>query len=152
MILKHSVFGSAAVVTSDSTHRAFGTIGQPLVGGDSSPALSNSGGFWVPASDLVTSVEPLSSRSIPKEFQLEQNYPNPLNPTTTIQFALPKRSSVTLKIFDILGRHITTLVDEEFEPGEYKVHFEAGEFASGVYFYRIQTEEFVRTKKLMLMK
>ncbi|MFQ5752250.1 MAG: T9SS type A sorting domain-containing protein [bacterium] len=104
--------------------------------------------------DVVTSVEngDVDRRTIPKEFRLEQNYPNPFNPTTTIQFALPKPCKVTLKLYDILGRDVATLVDEEFEPGEYKVVFDAQGLASGVYFYRIQAGGFIKTKKLLLLK
>ena len=101
---------------------------------------------------MISSVEQIVNSVLPTEFRLEQNYPNPFNPSTTIQFALPKLSTVTLTLFDILGRKVTTLVDEEMQPGEYKVVFEEKDLPSGVYFYRIQAEEFVRTKKLMLLK
>ena len=102
--------------------------------------------------DIITSVEQISNSVLPKEFRLQQNYPNPFNPSTTIQFALPKRSEVMLKIFDLLGREVTTLVDEKLQPGEYKVIFEAEALSSGVYFYRIQAEGFVQTKELTLLK
>jgi len=89
---------------------------------------------------------------LPTEFRLEQNYPNPFNPSTTIQFAVPKASQVTVKIYDVLGRRVATLVDEKYQPGTYKVTFEAGDLASGVYIYRIQAEGFAQTRKLMLLK
>ena len=100
---------------------------------------------------VLTSVEQRTN-NVPKDFRLQQNYPNPFNPSTTIQFALPKRSEVTLKIFDLLGKEVATLVDEKLQSGEYKVIFEAGDLPSGVYFYRIKAESFVQTKKLMLLK
>ena len=109
-------------------------------------------GVWYQFVDVITSVAQSESDVIPKEFRLDQNYPNPFNPATTIQFALPRESQVKLKLFDILGREVTTLVDEELEPGEYKVVFEAKGLTSGVYFYRIIIEGFVRTKKLTLLK
>ncbi|RMF60607.1 MAG: DUF4185 domain-containing protein [Calditrichaeota bacterium] len=88
----------------------------------------------------------------PEHFMLWQNYPNPFNPTTTIKFALPRRSAVTLKVFDALGREVATLVDKVMEPGTHEVVFDVKALSSGVYFYRIQAEGFVATKKLMLLK
>ncbi|MFQ5603861.1 MAG: penicillin acylase family protein [bacterium] len=103
---------------------------------------------------LAVSVEP--DDQSPRAFTLHQNYPNPFNPVTTIQFALPQPSLVTLKLFDVLGREITTLVDEALEAGVHKINLDAKDLASGVYFYRIQAEvsgnAFVQVKKLMLLK
>jgi hypothetical protein len=149
--LSNSVFGNGAAVLTGSSNRILGTVGQTVIGVTSNSSNINKAGFWYQVGDFVTSVEQISN-TLPKEFRLEQNYPNPFNPSTTIEFALPKRTSVTLKLFDLLGREVTTLVDEELQPGEYKVTFEAEGLPSGVYFYRIQTEGLVRTKKLMLLK
>ena len=91
-------------------------------------------------------------KEVPSFFSLAQNYPNPFNPSTTIRFALPKRSTVTLKLFDMLGRELATLVDEELPPGDYEVVFDARGLSTGVYFYRLQAERFHQTKKLMLLK
>ncbi len=89
----------------------------------------------------------------PKQFSLAQNYPNPFNPTTTIEFTLAENSNVTLKIFDILGREVTTLVDGGRKVGvSYKENFDASKLASGLYFYRLQTEKNSLVKKLMLLK
>lgn len=90
--------------------------------------------------------------NVPEEFYLSQNYPNPFNPTTNIQFAVPQKSRVTLKIFDLLGKEVRTLIDEEMQPGEYSHLFDAGDLASGVYFYQLQAGGFVASKKLLLMK
>ena len=106
--------------------------------------------FPVPAT--VTSVESYPNESVPIAFGLDNNYPNPFNPSTTIQFALAKRATVKLKIFDVLGREVITLVDEALGPGTYKVVFYATGLPSGPYFYRIDAGEFVQTKKLMLLK
>ncbi len=152
MVVPNSVFGNGGAVISDSQYRIVGTLGQPFIGVAGNPSTINNVGFWyLTARELATSVEQIPS-SVPKEFHLDQNYPNPFNPTTTIQFALPQRSNVTLKLYDILGRRVATLVDEELEPGVHKVNFDAEDLASGVYFYRIQAEAFVRTKKLMLLR
>ena len=85
-------------------------------------------------------------------YELRQNYPNPFNPTTTIEFALPNAEQVKLTIFDILGRQVTTLIDKRMEAGQHSVTFDASRFATGVYFYNLQTSDFVETKKMMLLK
>ena len=90
--------------------------------------------------------------SLPTVYALEQNYPNPFNPTTIITYALPKQSRVTLKIYDLLGRVLQTLVEETQDPGIYKVEFNPSGLASGVYFYRIVAGSFVATKKLLLLR
>jgi hypothetical protein len=89
---------------------------------------------------------------IPNHFTLEQNYPNPFNSSTTITYELPNRCNVTLKIFDILGREVSTLVKDEKAAGKYSVRFDGNNLASGIYFYKLQTGTFSQTKKLMLMK
>ena len=96
-------------------------------------------------------VNPAGS-TVPQVYSLSQNYPNPFNPTTKINFALPKQGLVTLKIYDILGREVRTLVNEIKTAGNYTVDFNASEFASGVYFYRLQSEGFTDIKKMMLVK
>jgi photosystem II stability/assembly factor-like uncharacterized protein len=83
---------------------------------------------------------------------LEQNYPNPFNPITTIAFTLPSKSFVTLKVYDLLGREVSTLVDEELSAGKYLRQWNASNFSSGVYFYQLQTGSFTETKKLFLLK
>jgi Secretion system C-terminal sorting domain len=89
---------------------------------------------------------------IPEEFTVSQNYPNPFNPSTSIQFSVPAASNVVLKVYDILGREVATLVDEFTEAGNYKVDFDASALASGVYVYKFTAGSVVLTKKMMLMK
>ena len=101
--------------------------------------------------DMETSVKE-KGEGIPKEFVLEQNYPNPLNPTTTISYQLTKNSYVTLKIYDLVGREVETLVIGEKPAGKYEVSWYAGGFSSGLYFYRLKSENFVQTKKLILLR
>ena len=88
----------------------------------------------------------------PNSYNLAQNYPNPFNPTTTIQYSIPERSSVTLKIYDVLGNELAILVDEEKTAGSYEVNFNASQLASGIYFYKLQAGNFIDTKKMLLMK
>ena len=85
-------------------------------------------------------------------FSLEQNYPNPFNPSTIISWQSPVSSYQTLKVFDILGNEVATLVDEFKPAGKYEVEFDASEIPSGVYFYQLKTENFIETKKMILLR
>lgn len=89
---------------------------------------------------------------MPVQFELFQNYPNPFNPSTTINFALPQQSDVMIRIYDVMGRQITTLLDENRPAGYHNIVWYAGSAASGTYFYRIQAGEFAYVKKLTLVK
>ncbi len=92
------------------------------------------------------------SSSVITSFELSQNYPNPFNPSTTITYSIPELSFVSLKVYDSIGREITTLVSEEKLPGKYRCIFDAPNLPSGVYFYRLQSSNFNSTKKLLLIK
>jgi Secretion system C-terminal sorting domain len=89
---------------------------------------------------------------LPATTVLQQNYPNPFNPSTTISFTLPSRSFVTLKVFDIIGREITTIVSEEIPAGSYSRQWNAVNVSSGIYFYRLQAGTFTQTKKMLVLK
>jgi Secretion system C-terminal sorting domain len=88
----------------------------------------------------------------PEFYSLEQNYPNPFNPSSAIVFQIPITGHVTLKIYDILGNEVATLVNEQKSPGAYRVNFDASGLADGTYFYRLQAGQFTQTKKLMLLR
>jgi photosystem II stability/assembly factor-like uncharacterized protein len=88
----------------------------------------------------------------PTKFSLEQNYPNPFNPSTTIRYQIPQDGIVTLKIYNILGSEVATLVNEEKVAGKYEVNFNASSLASGVYVYKIQSGSFIKSKKMILIK
>jgi len=88
----------------------------------------------------------------PKEFKLDQNFPNPFNPTTTIQYQLPADARVTLKVYDILGSEVATLVNEGQEAGYKEVQFNGVNLASGMYIYRLTADNYVSIKKMMLVK
>ena len=85
-------------------------------------------------------------------FYLQQNYPNPFNPSTQIKFTIPAESHVTLKVYNLLGNEVATLVDEQKPQGNYDVKFNASSLSSGIYIYRLQTDYFTITKKMTLIK
>ena len=89
---------------------------------------------------------------IPLTYTLEQNFPNPFNPSTIIQYSLPVTAPVVLKIYNVLGQEVKTLVDQNQKAGKYTVRFDASSLASGMYFYRLQAGEFSQVKKLLLLK
>lgn len=89
---------------------------------------------------------------IPGEFSLQQNYPNPFNPSTIIRFEIPKTQKAQLKVYDVLGKEVKTLYDEIANPGVITVNFDGGGLASGLYIYRLKTEEFTASKKMLLLK
>ncbi|RPI73148.1 MAG: T9SS C-terminal target domain-containing protein, partial [Ignavibacteriales bacterium] len=90
--------------------------------------------------------------SQPKYFKLNQNYPNPFNPITTFEFQIPSKGNVSLKIFDILGNEVATIIDEKLSAGIYKYEWNASGLASGIYIYKLQSGDFVDTKKIILLK
>jgi hypothetical protein len=92
------------------------------------------------------------STDLPTHFSLDQNYPNPFNPATTISFTLPSKSFVSLKVFDILGREVATIISEEMSAGSYSRQWNAANMSSGIYFYRLQAGTFIETKKLVLLR
>ncbi|MGA9365407.1 MAG: glycoside hydrolase family 9 protein [Bacteroidota bacterium] len=100
----------------------------------------------------VTAVTESHAGVIPKEIRLDQNYPNPFNPSTTISFGLPFRSFVSLRVFDLTGREIASIVSEELSPGSYTLRWNAEQLASGVYFCRLTAGSFSETKKLVLLR
>jgi len=98
---------------------------------------------------LLTSVDDLS---LPMQFMLSQNYPNPFNPVTTINYSIPHKEYVNLIVYDLLGREVSTLVDEQKNAGNYSVTFNGSRLASGVYFYTFQSGNFISTKRMILLK
>jgi phosphatidylserine/phosphatidylglycerophosphate/cardiolipin synthase-like enzyme len=101
--------------------------------------------------DVLTGIE-ITSTIAPKVFRLLQNYPNPFNPTTSISYDVPQKSNVSLKVFDVLGREVITLVQKEQLAGSYRVQFDASKLSSGIYFYRLQAGSFMNSKKMVLIK
>lgn len=98
----------------------------------------------------ITGVDDIDQ--IPLNYSLEQNYPNPFNPVTNIRFSLPSTQKVVLKIFDVLGREVKTLIDEERSAGNYNITFNASKISSGVYFYRLEAGNFMKVNKMIFLK
>ena len=121
----------------------------------------NNGGF-------IVDVEENEPKNIPSTFSLSQNYPNPFNPTTTIHFVIPnevrylkdtpnteyysEQQNVTLKVYDVLGREVATLVNEQKSAGSYEITFDATDLSSGIYFYRLEAVSFAHTRKMILLR
>ena len=111
----------------------------------------NSGVWRRPLSEMITEVEN-ERNEIPTQFSLTQNYPNPFNPSTKIRYSVPQSSNVKIKVFDILGNEIETLVNEEKLVGTYEITWSAQSLPSGVYFYKMQADGFVEAKKIILLR
>jgi len=107
---------------------------------------------WLAAGGWTATDVKTISNEIPTSFNLDQNYPNPFNPTTKITYSITKESLVKLEIFDVIGRLITTLVDNKQTAGKYSVNFDASKYSSGVYFYKLSTPDYTMSKKMMLIK
>jgi hypothetical protein len=130
--------------------------------GYNSAALSNvtidysSGIFNTNGSNLVLSVNTVTNVKtasiLPGNFELGQNYPNPFNPSTVIKYSIPTNGYVQIKLYDVIGREVSTLVKGQMNAGNYSITFNAQSLPSGIYFYRIQADNFVQTKKMILLK
>jgi mannose/cellobiose epimerase-like protein (N-acyl-D-glucosamine 2-epimerase family) len=113
---------------------------------------SGIGGDFKVTYELTNPVYVANQNTAPVEFKLNQNYPNPFNPTTTISYSIAKSGKVSLKVYDLLGREVTTLINEDQAAGDYRVTFNAGNLSSGVYFYTMQAGNFSESRKLILLK
>ena len=137
--------GTAYSITAGKEIKKFVIAGGITTG----PAII--GETWI-YSDTITITGIDYTEIKPEEFFLFQNYPNPFNPSTSIQYAIGSRQLVTLKVYDVLGNEITTLVSEEKPEGTYEVTWNANNLPSGVYFYQLKTGEFTQTKKMLMIK
>ncbi len=141
---------------------AIGDAGEPITayfGVNVGCWLGGTSYFWEVAIDELsltptggTGIEE-NQLSIPSQFSLHQNFPNPYNPQTTISYSLPRASTITLKVYDIMGQEIATLLDnDEKSAGSHKISFDATNLPCGTYFYRMQTDDYMETKKMLLIK
>lgn len=131
---------------------ALAVSGSNLIAGieEGVPAMND--GIWRrPLTEIVTSTGN-ASNEVPTHFRLDQNYPNPFNPSTTISFSIPTKSFTSLKVFDVLGKQVSTLVSEELSAGRHFRTWNASTMPSSVYFYRLQSESFTETRKLVVLR
>lgn len=137
--------------TSDTTATGNWMIKKQIFNGSYWQTYQGSG-TWTAAGGplIITIIDYISD--VPSKFMLFQNYPNPFNPTTTIKYQIPELSFLTIKVYDVLGNEITALINEEKQIGSYEVNFDATGIPSGVYFYRLQAEDFAETKKMVLIR
>jgi hypothetical protein len=132
--------GDVITITTRAGKRSFNTPSlvefTPVWGGDA----------------VIADVNSIGDGDLPVKFDLAQNYPNPFNPVTKIIFDIPEHTKATLDVFNVLGQKVATLVDGELAPDRYEVEWDGAEAATGIYFYRLTADEFVMTKKMMLLK
>jgi hypothetical protein len=159
--LKFSVVGPRYYGTGSPPLSVYSDSNLTLITGEgrSNPFIPS--GSWFSSRAMVGVIRyvinPISvvgnlGTEISNGFKLSQNYPNPFNPSTTIDFAVPKSSKVILKVYNARGQEVTTLANEEYLAGTYSVRWDASGLSSGVYFYRMQADNFSQTKKLFLVK
>jgi len=125
-------------------------------------AGSDAGAIWVGVSgankrlyfDRYSAVTGIShnGNEIPAVYTLGQNYPNPFNPNTKIEFSIPKDGFVSLKVYDVLGREVASIIDKDFKAGSYTVDYDAAKLSTGIYFYTLTSGNFIETKKMILVK
>jgi len=127
-------------------------LGVSFTDDDSGTIVGENGRILRTNNGGVTSAEDENDLTAPNEFFLSQNFPNPFNPSTIINFSVPKQSNVTLIIYDVIGNEVTALVDEEKSIGNYSVEFSALNHSSGIYYYQMRTDGFIQTKKMILLK
>jgi len=145
-------FDMGFAASSASNAMARGVVGQSLLGETKAGNTMVTGGFLADTLFRGFVVSVGEEENVPTVFELSQNYPNPFNPSTTIKYQIPVASHVVLKIYNLLGQEVATLVDEVEEAGYKSVVWNAGNLASGVYFYRLQSASFVQTRKMILQR
>lgn len=149
--IPYNLISTAGGKISSSANIMIFSVGESVIGKCSNASNVGLWGFWsVYQADVITSVD--EEELLPIEYKLEQNYPNPFNPSTIIKFAVPERSNVIIKIYNITGEEIQTLVNEEKERGWYEIKFNSNGLASGIYLYRMQAGSYISIKKMMLIK
>jgi hypothetical protein len=148
--ISQSVIGSGGGESTGPNNRLIGTVGQAAIGVVSGPSNIHEIGFWYQPGWILTDVE--EGEGLPTRYWLGQNQPNPFNPVTSIRFALPNPGRVTMKLYDVAGREVRVLVDEELPAGWHRTVLDAQGLASGIYFCRMTAGEFTDARKLLLLK
>jgi len=146
-----SSISSGGERTNNSSYSLTGNVGQTVIGNTANSVHKMQHGFWqLYYQNVIQNVK--EEKLLPTVFKLEQNYPNPFNPSTIIKFAIPERINVVIKIYDILGGEITTLISQEMDIGWYEIKFNADNYSSGIFIYRMKAGNYVSTKKMLMVK
>ena len=147
--LSTDIISSGETVSGNSDFNLSGTIGQTILTNAKNSEFNLQSGFWF-GINTITGIE--NTLGLPTEYKLFNNYPNPFNPSTTIKYQLKKSGSIKLLLYNSIGQIVATLVNENKEAGIYTINYDASNISSGIYFYRIVTKEFVKTKRMILLK
>jgi hypothetical protein len=143
------------VLSPDEVDMSYGTTAASYTAAENGLPLGDLNWYPDKKADWITDVE-TNNNSLPTNFVIEQNYPNPFNPTTTIKYSIPARNvdglTVKLKVYDLLGNELATLVNKKQKAGNYEVTFNAGKLSSGIYFYTLSSDNFTETRKMILLK
>ena len=144
-------FSSGFAISNSANTISISSVGEYFVGRSSNGSNIITSGFLASTSSVITDVVG-EKDVVPNVFDLHQNYPNPFNQSTVISYQLPVGSNVSLKIYDILGKEVGTLVNENKEAGYYETKFDGSELASGMYIYRLTAGSYISTKKMLMIK
>ena len=150
-IAQHA-FSAGAATAREGNTIVTALVGETFVGAARFDNTILEAGFLVETLFRPTGVDVQQEEALPQAFALQQNYPNPFNPSTTIRFALPKRVRLSLKLYNVLGQEVLTLIDDERPAGYHQVVLQARGLASGVYVYRMVAADVVMTRKLIVLK
>ena len=146
------ILSNAAYPLTVTWHEEKNLLRASLLSGEHQYTLENGKSILIPSSGEQFTLSVSSERTLPTTFALYQNYPNPFNPTTEFSFDLPVTSNVILKLYDVLGREIATLLNEKRQAGTYRIQWDAGSTPSGIYFYTLRADSYRDTKKMLLLK
>lgn len=155
-LLQFDAITSGGIPSSAGNINLNGSIGQVATTSSEGDEVQSFAGLWSSfyATDLITDIEreELPPNNVPEKFSLYRNYPNPFNPTTRISYGLPEASYVNLTVYNMLGQRVRVLVNEHQKAGRYETTFFARGLASGIYLYRLRTDNFVQERKMTLLK
>jgi hypothetical protein len=149
--VKWSSFAVGFGLPSSENSAATSSAGESFAGTSTNENSKVVSGFLSYSTSITTGIAD-EKNLIPVIFDLHQNYPNPFNPSTVISWQLPVSSRVSLKVYDVLGKEVATLVNENKEAGYYETRFDGSALASGLYIYRLSAGNFVSTKKMLMIK
>ncbi len=147
--IPQSVVGAGGGEMAGASHSIVATVGQPCIGVTSGPSNIHEIGFWYQPGWILTGI---GDEMFPAEYWLGQGYPNPFNPTAQLRFAAPSRGRVRIALYNVAGREVRVLLDEEVDPGFHTVGVDATGLPSGVYFCRMVSGTFIEDRKLVLLK